>query len=58
MIYVIVGPTGSGKTSVACHLSDKYNLPIVNADAFQIYQEVEITAKNLVKNIEKTAIFA
>ena len=46
MIYVIVGPTGSGKTSVACHLSDKYNLPIINADAFQIYQEMNIgTAK-------------
>ena len=46
MIYVIVGPTGSGKTSVACQLSDKFDLPIVNADAFQIYQEMNIgTAK-------------
>ena len=46
MIYVIVGPTGSGKTSIACQLSDKFNLPIINADAFQIYQEMNIgTAK-------------
>lgn len=46
MIYVIVGPTGSGKTSIACRISKKYNLPIVNADAFQIYQEMNIgTAK-------------
>ena len=46
MIYVIVGPTGSGKTSIACQLSDKYDLPIVNADAFQIYQDMNIgTAK-------------
>ena len=46
MIYVICGPTGSGKTSVAKILSDKYNAPIVNADAFQIYQDMDIgTAK-------------
>ena len=46
MIYVIVGPTGSGKTSIACQISDKYHLPIVNADAFQIYQDMNIgTAK-------------
>ncbi len=46
MIYVIVGPTGSGKTSLACQISQKYGYPIVNADAFQIYQEMNIgTAK-------------
>ena len=46
MIYAIVGPTGSGKTSLACSISAKYDLPIVNADAFQIYQEMNIgTAK-------------
>ncbi len=46
MIYVICGPTGSGKTSVAKILSDKYNAPIINADAFQIYQDMDIgTAK-------------
>lgn len=46
MIYVICGPTGSGKTSVAKTLSDIYNAPIINADAFQIYQDMDIgTAK-------------
>ena len=46
MIYVIVGPTGSGKTSLACQLSSLYDLPIINADAFQIYQDMNIgTAK-------------
>ena len=46
MLYVIVGPTGSGKTSVALKLADFYHAPIINADAFQIYQEMDIgTAK-------------
>ena len=46
MIYIIVGPTGSGKTEVAKQLSDYFNAPIINADAFQIYKEMNIgTAK-------------
>ena len=50
MIYVIVGPTGSGKTSIACQLSDKFNLPIINADAFQIYQEMNIGTAKIAKD--------
>ena len=46
MLLVIVGPTGSGKTSVALKLADFYHAPIINADAFQIYSEMDIgTAK-------------
>ena len=46
MLIVIVGPTGSGKTSLALTLSKKYSAPIINGDAFQIYQEMDIgTAK-------------
>ena len=46
MLLVIVGPTSSGKTSVALKLADFYHAPIVNADAFQIYSEMDIgTAK-------------
>lgn len=46
MLIVIVGPTGSGKTSLATTLSDFYHAPIINADAFQIYQDMNIgTAK-------------
>ena len=46
MLLVIVGPTGSGKTSAALKLADYYHAPIINADAFQIYQEMDIgTAK-------------
>ena len=46
MLLVIVGPTGSGKTSIALKLADFYRAPIINADAFQIYHEMDIgTAK-------------
>ncbi len=46
MIYVICGPTGSGKTSTAIKLAKLKHAPIVNADAFQVYQEMNIgTAK-------------
>ena len=46
MIYIVCGPTCSGKTSAAIALSDFYLAPIVNADAFQIYKHMDIgTAK-------------
>ncbi len=46
MIYIVCGPTCSGKTSAAIALSDFYHAPIVNADAFQIYKHMDIgTAK-------------
>lgn len=47
MIYIIVGPTGSGKSTMAAKLSKYFsNAPIVNADAFQIYKDMDIgTAK-------------
>lgn len=46
MIYVICGPTCSGKTEISKLFSDKFNAPIINADAFQIYEDMNIgTAK-------------
>lgn len=50
MIYAITGPTGSGKTSLACSLAKDFNLPIINADAFQIYQEMDIGTAKIDKN--------
>ena len=52
MLYVIVGPTGSGKTSVALKLADFYHAPIINADAFQIYQEMDIGTAKIEKDSE------
>ena len=52
MLLVIVGPTGSGKTSVALKLADFYHAPIINADAFQIYQEMDIGTAKIAKDSE------
>ena len=37
----IVGPTGSGKSSLASHIAKDVGGEIVNADAFQLYQDIE-----------------
>ena len=50
MIYVIIGPTCSGKTSAAITLSEKLNAPIINGDAFQIYKDMDIGTSKISKN--------
>ncbi len=46
MIYVVMGPTGSGKTDAANRIAEFLKCPIINADAFQIYKDMNIgTAK-------------
>ncbi len=42
MILAIVGPTGVGKTKLSEELAVKYNAIIINADAVQIYKELDI----------------
>lgn len=42
MIYVILGQTASGKTSLALRLARKYSLPIISADAYQCYRMMQI----------------
>ena len=50
MLIVIVGPTGSGKTDIALKLADFYHAPIINADAFQIYEGMDIGTAKIDKN--------
>ena len=50
MLIVIVGPTGSGKTSLAIQLADFYHAPIINADAFQIYQDMNVGTAKIAKS--------
>lgn len=42
MIYVVGGPTGSGKTALAVTLANHWQVPLINADAFQMYQGMDI----------------
>ena len=46
MIICVLGPTGVGKTKVSEYLSKKYDGVVINADAMQVYKELNIgTAK-------------
>lgn len=47
MIYVIMGPTCSGKTLAANILMDKLNCDAINFDAFQIYKDMNIGTSKL-----------
>lgn len=47
-VIVILGPTASGKTSLAVKLAQKYNGEIVSADSRQVYRGMDIgTGKDL-----------
>lgn len=50
MIFAIVGPTASGKTSLAIRLANVLKCPIINADAFQIYKGMDIGTGKLDKS--------
>ena len=54
MIYIIVGPTGSGKTEFAMKCSDYFlGAPIINADAYQIYKDMNIGTAKCTPNSEE-----
>lgn len=58
MIYAILGPTCSGKSEFAEKLSLKYNAPIINFDAFQVYKELNKgTAKPSKKELDSGRYF-
>lgn len=50
MLYIVCGPTGSGKTEIGKILSDRFNAPIVNADAFQVYKDMNIGTAKITKD--------
>lgn len=50
MIYVVMGPTCSGKTSVANKLMDMLDCDAINFDAFQVYKDMDIGTSKLEKS--------
>ena len=52
MIYVIMGPTASGKSNAAHALAKSLDCPIINADAFQIYKGMDIGTNKVSKDDE------
>ncbi len=44
VLYVIAGPTASGKSKLALDLAREIDGEIINADAIQVYQEIPILA--------------
>ena len=53
MILAVVGPTGVGKTKLSVELAKKYNAIIINNDAMQVYEKMNIgTAKPTVQERE------
>ena len=49
MIFVVMGPTCSGKTEVANTLMDRFNCETINFDAFQVYKDMNIGTSKLEK---------
>lgn len=41
-LFVIVGPTGVGKTSLCVKIAEKLNTVIINADSRQIFKEIPV----------------
>lgn len=55
MIIVIVGPTGVGKTKLSIELAKYYKASIINADAVQIYKDLNIGSAKITED-EKEGI--
>lgn len=52
-LIAVVGPTASGKTSLAIHLAKAFHGEVISADSMQIYREMSIgTARPSVEEME------
>jgi len=50
MIYVIVGPTGIGKTKLSIALAKHFNTEIISGDSVQVYKELNIGSAKITKD--------
>jgi tRNA dimethylallyltransferase len=54
VVYIIIGPTASGKTSLSIHLAQQLNGEIVSADSRQFFRYMDIgTAKPTIQEREQ-----
>lgn len=57
-LIVVVGPTSSHKTNLALKISKLINSPLINADAFQVYKELNCgTNKMDPQTIKETPVY-
>ena len=42
LLFVLLGPTGVGKTDLSLRLAEHYGCPIINADSRQLYRDLPI----------------
>lgn len=50
MIYVIVGPTGIGKTKLSIALAKHFNTEIISGDSIQVYKKLNIGSAKVTKD--------
>ncbi len=50
IVYVIAGPTASGKSNLAVELAKKVNGEIISADSMQIYKDMNIGTAKITKS--------
>jgi len=56
-VITVIGPTASGKTSLAIELAKKFNGELINTDSRQIYKYMDIgTAKGNIEKYDKLKI--
>lgn len=57
-LFVIVGPTGVGKTSLCLKVAEHLNTVIINADSRQVFKEIPVgTAAPTKMSVNQLDIF-
>jgi tRNA dimethylallyltransferase len=54
-VWVIAGPTASGKSAIALSLAQKHNGVVINADSMQVYREIPIVTAQPSMEEQKSA---
>lgn len=49
-VIIITGPTGTGKTKLSIEIAKKLNTEIINGDAYQVYQNMNILTAKIKEN--------